>query len=127
MHALRVTRQGDFPEWYQTIVREADLAELSPTRGCMIIKPWGYGIWERFQQEMDRRILRCLARNAAPVGIKTIAAAVEETEDTIEEVFEPHLLRGGFVQKTARGRSITPAGRAVIAEPGAARARGLFE
>ena len=56
MHALNVTRQGDFPEWYQTIVREADLAELSPTRGCMIIKPWGMGIWERFQQEMDRRI-----------------------------------------------------------------------
>jgi prolyl-tRNA synthetase len=56
MHALRVTRQGDFPEWYQTIVRDADLAELSPTRGCMIIKPWGYGLWERFQHEMDRRI-----------------------------------------------------------------------
>ncbi|WP_395647288.1 aminoacyl--tRNA ligase-related protein [Terricaulis sp.] len=56
MHALKVTRQGDFPEWYQTIVREADMAESSPTRGCMIIKPWGMGIWERFQQEMDRRI-----------------------------------------------------------------------
>jgi prolyl-tRNA synthetase len=56
MHALKVTRQGDFPEWYQTIVREADMAENSPTRGCMIIKPWGMGIWERFQQEMDRRI-----------------------------------------------------------------------
>jgi prolyl-tRNA synthetase len=56
MHALKVTRQGDFPEWYQAVVREADMAENSPTRGCMIIKPWGMGIWERFQQEMDRRI-----------------------------------------------------------------------
>lgn len=56
MHALKVTRAEDFPEWYQTIVREADLAELSPTRGCMIIKPWGYGIWERLQGELDRRI-----------------------------------------------------------------------
>ena len=56
MHALKVTRAEDFPEWYQAIVREADLAELSPTRGCMIIKPWGYGIWERIQGEMDRRI-----------------------------------------------------------------------
>ncbi len=56
MHALKVTRAEDFPEWYQTIVREADFAEPSPTRGCMIIKPWGMGIWERFQQEMDRRI-----------------------------------------------------------------------
>ncbi|MFT3726697.1 MAG: His/Gly/Thr/Pro-type tRNA ligase C-terminal domain-containing protein [Terricaulis sp.] len=56
MHALKVTRADDFPEWYQTIVREADLAELSPTRGCMIIKPWGYGIWERMREEFDARI-----------------------------------------------------------------------
>ena len=56
MHALKVTRAEDFPEWYQAVVREADLAELSPTRGCMIIKPWGYGIWERIQKEFDRRI-----------------------------------------------------------------------
>jgi prolyl-tRNA synthetase len=56
MHALKVTRAEDFPEWYQTIVREADLAELSPTRGCMIIKPWGYGIWERIREEFDIRI-----------------------------------------------------------------------
>ena len=55
MHALKVTR-ADFPEWYQAVVREADLAELSPTRGCMIIKPWGYGIWEELQREFDRRI-----------------------------------------------------------------------
>ena len=56
MHALKVTRAEDFPEWYQAVVREADLAELSPTRGCMIIKPWGFGIWERLQAELDRRI-----------------------------------------------------------------------
>src|SRR5215475_2115806 len=56
MHALKVTRAEDFPEWYQTIVREADLAELSPTRGCMIMKPWGYGIWERMREEFDARI-----------------------------------------------------------------------
>jgi prolyl-tRNA synthetase len=56
MHALKVSRAEDFPEWYQAVVRDADLAELSPTRGCMIIKPWGFGIWERIQGELDRRI-----------------------------------------------------------------------
>jgi prolyl-tRNA synthetase len=56
MHALKVTRAEDFPEWYQAVVREADMAELSPTRGCMIIKPWGMGLWERIQGELDRRI-----------------------------------------------------------------------
>ncbi|MFZ1991129.1 MAG: aminoacyl--tRNA ligase-related protein [Alphaproteobacteria bacterium] len=54
--ALNVTRETNFPEWYQRVVREADLAEVSPVRGSMIIKPWGYGIWELLQQELDRRI-----------------------------------------------------------------------
>jgi prolyl-tRNA synthetase len=54
--ALNVTRANDFPEWYQAVVREADMAENSPVRGCMIIKPWGYGVWELIQAELDRRI-----------------------------------------------------------------------
>jgi prolyl-tRNA synthetase len=56
MHALKVTRAEDFPEWYQAVVRDADLAELSPTRGCMIIKPWGMGLWENIQRELDGKI-----------------------------------------------------------------------
>ncbi len=54
--ALNVTRADNFPEWYQAVVREADMAETSPVRGCMIIKPWGYGVWELIQAELDRRI-----------------------------------------------------------------------
>ena len=45
-----------FPDWYQAVVREGDMAEVSPVRGSMIMKPWGYGVWERIQQTMDRRI-----------------------------------------------------------------------
>ena len=56
MHALKVTRQENFPEWYQAICREADMAEPSPTRGAMIIKPWGMGIWERLRDNLDARI-----------------------------------------------------------------------
>jgi prolyl-tRNA synthetase len=59
-HALSVSRtagnRSTFPEWYQAVVREADLAETSPVRGMMIIKPWGYGIWEEMQRDLDRRI-----------------------------------------------------------------------
>ena len=69
------------------------------------------GIDEHGLEEMDRAVLRCLAQSSDPVGLKTIAAAVGESEDTIEEVFEPHLLRSGFLQRTARGRTITRAGR----------------
>src|SRR5215469_6833158 len=58
--ALSVSRttgnRSTFPEWYQAVVREADLAENSPVRGMMIIKPWGYGVWEEVQRDLDRRI-----------------------------------------------------------------------
>jgi len=55
-HALNVTREGDFAQWYQTVITEADMAEESGVRGCMVIRPWGYGIWERIQRLLDDRI-----------------------------------------------------------------------
>ncbi|MBS0482856.1 MAG: proline--tRNA ligase [Proteobacteria bacterium] len=55
-HALSVTRDADFAAWYQEVISEAEMAEESGVRGCMVIKPWGYGIWERIQHLMDTRI-----------------------------------------------------------------------
>jgi prolyl-tRNA synthetase len=55
-NALRVRRSENFADWYQEVIREADLAEHSGVRGCMVIKPWGWGIWELVQQRMDRLI-----------------------------------------------------------------------
>jgi prolyl-tRNA synthetase len=55
-HALSVTREADFAAWYQSVITEADLAEESGVRGCMVIRPWGYGIWERIQRLLDDRI-----------------------------------------------------------------------
>jgi prolyl-tRNA synthetase len=55
-HALPVTREADFAAWYQSVISEADLAEESGVRGCMVIRPWGYGIWERIQRLLDDRI-----------------------------------------------------------------------
>lgn len=54
--AIRITRADDFPAWYQEVIKEADMAENSGVRGCMVIKPWGYGIWERLQRRLDQRI-----------------------------------------------------------------------
>jgi prolyl-tRNA synthetase len=54
--ALPVTRAADFAAWYQAVISEADLAEESGVRGCMVIRPWGYGIWERIQKLLDERI-----------------------------------------------------------------------
>ncbi|WP_340264936.1 proline--tRNA ligase [Sphingobium mellinum] len=55
-HALSVTREQDFAAWYQAVIAEADMAEESGVRGCMVIRPWGYGIWERMQKLLDDRI-----------------------------------------------------------------------
>ena len=51
--AISPTRQEDYPLWYQQVIRAADLAEISPVRGCMVIKPWGWAIWENMQQSLD--------------------------------------------------------------------------
>ena len=54
--ALSTTREADFAGWYQEVIAAADLAEDSGVRGCMVMRPWGYGIWERIQFLMDQRI-----------------------------------------------------------------------
>jgi prolyl-tRNA synthetase len=52
--AITPTREQHYAEWYQQVVRAADLAENSPVRGCMVIKPWGYQLWENMQRVLDR-------------------------------------------------------------------------
>lgn len=53
--AITPTRAQNYPEWYQQVISAAELAETSPVRGCMVIKPWGYAIWENIQRELDQR------------------------------------------------------------------------
>ncbi|KAB1985187.1 proline--tRNA ligase [Streptomyces triticiradicis] len=57
-------RADDFPRWYQDLINKAELADNGPVRGTMVIRPYGYGLWERMQQEMDARIKEAGARNA---------------------------------------------------------------
>ncbi len=52
--AITPTRQENYPEWYQQVIRSAGLAENSPVRGCMVIKPWGYALWENVQRNLDK-------------------------------------------------------------------------
>lgn len=69
-------------------------------------------------EETDRKILRVLDRSGSiPVGVKTIAAAVGEEEDTIETVYEPYLLSIGFLTRTPRGRMLTDHGRKHLGLP----------
>jgi Holliday junction DNA helicase RuvB len=68
---------------------------------------------EKGLDDMDKRILRVILEKfgGGPVGIKTLAMAVGEEAETLEEVYEPFLLREGFLEKTLRGRMITQLAR----------------
>ena len=52
--AIPVTREEDYPQWYLEVIKAGELAENSDVRGCMVIKPWGYTIWENMQRELDQ-------------------------------------------------------------------------
>src|SRR5215211_470844 len=62
--AITPRRADDYPEWYQQVIRAADLAENSDVRGCMVIKPWGYSIWENMQRVLDGMFKRTGHMNA---------------------------------------------------------------
>jgi prolyl-tRNA synthetase len=62
--AITPTREQDFAEWYQQTIRAAELAEPSDVRGCMVIRPWGFGIWENMQRQLDAMFRATGHRNA---------------------------------------------------------------
>jgi Holliday junction DNA helicase RuvB len=66
---------------------------------------------ERGLDRLDRDILRsiCVKFGGGPVGLSTLAVAVGEEQDTIEDVYEPYLLQEGLIKRTPRGRAATPA------------------
>jgi prolyl-tRNA synthetase len=57
-------RSKDYSEWYQDVVEQAEMAEHSPVRGCMVIKPYGYAIWELMQKDLDARFKAKDVQNA---------------------------------------------------------------
>ncbi len=63
-NAIQPTREENYPEWYQQVLKAADLAEHAPVRGCMVIKPWGYAIWENMQRVLDTKFKETGHQNA---------------------------------------------------------------
>jgi prolyl-tRNA synthetase len=62
--AIAPKRHEDYPEWYQQVIKASDLAENSPVRGCMVIKPWGYAIWENIKEILDGLFKETGVKNA---------------------------------------------------------------
>ena len=59
-----IDEEDNFSQWYNQIVRKAELADYAPVRGCMIIKPYGYAVWENIQKHLDRLIKEEGVQNA---------------------------------------------------------------
>ena len=76
-------RSENYSQWYNDLVVKADLAEQSPVRGCMVIKPAGYAIWENIQKELDRRFKETGVQNVyMPVFIPE--SLLQKEKDHVE-------------------------------------------
>ena len=64
MENKKIKRSDDYSAWYNNLVKSADLAEHSAVKGCMVIKPYGYAIWEKMQAELDKRFKETGHQNA---------------------------------------------------------------
>ena len=112
LRILRRTRDLAQVQRREAIDREVTLATLQRLR----IDALGL-------EEVDRKLLRAIAARGEPLGLKTLAAMIDEAEDTIEEVLEPHLLRSGLLARTPRGRALTGLAHEHLGLPPLPRAR----
>ncbi len=62
--AITPTREEDYAQWYQEVIKASDMAENSPVRGCMVMKPWGFAVWENIQSQMDEMFKDTGVKNA---------------------------------------------------------------
>ena len=107
--AVTPTREEDYPEWYQQGIRVADRAEVSPVRGCMVIKPWGYALWENIQSELDARFKETGHKNAyfpLFIPLKFLQREAEHVEGFAKECA---VVTHSRLEATADGQ-LTPAG-----------------
>ncbi|MGE9269057.1 MAG: proline--tRNA ligase, partial [Verrucomicrobiales bacterium] len=118
-NAIAPSRAEDFPEWYQQVIKAADLAENSETRGCMVIKPWGFAIWEAIQRDLDRRFKETGHQNAyfpLLIPLSYLEKEAEHAEGFATEcaVVTHHRLEAEKDEETGKTRMI-PTGK--LTEP----------
>ena len=112
--AITPTRAEDYSEWYQQVVKLSDLAERSPVRGCMVIRPWGYALWENIVRELDDMFKDTGVKNAyfpLFIPLSFLEKEAEHVEGFAKEcaVVTHHRLEKGA------GGGLVPAGE--LAEP----------
>lgn len=114
--AVLTSQRDDFPRWYQDVLTKAKLAENGPARGTMVIRPYGYAIWERMQAEVDRRIKAAGAHNAYFPLLVPMSFFEREAEHV--EGFSPELavVTHGGGKELAEPLAIRPTSETVFGE-----------
>jgi len=113
-NAIEPTRAEDYPEWYQQVVKASDMAEKSPVRGCMVIKPWGYALWENIMHNLDDMFKSTGIKNAYfPIFIP-LEFLEKEAEHVEGFAMECAVVTHHRLEK-APGGSLVPAGK--LTEP----------
>lgn len=107
--AITPTRSENFPEWYQQIIKAADLAENSSVRGCMIIKPWGYALWETTQRILDKAFKDTGHKNAYFPLFIPLSLLSKEAEHVEGFATECAVVTHHRLEKNAGGK-LEPAG-----------------
>jgi prolyl-tRNA synthetase len=112
--AITPVRADDYPEWYQQIIKASDLAEKSPVRGCMVIKPWGYALWENIVRGMDDMFKATGVKNAYFPLFIPLSFLEKEAEHVEGFAKECAVVTHHRLQKSDQG-GLVPAGK--LAEP----------
>jgi prolyl-tRNA synthetase len=107
-------RADDFPQWYTDVVLKTDMADYSDVKGCMVIKPYGYGVWELIQSEMDRRFKETGHKNAYFPLLIPESLLMKEAEHV--EGFAPEVawVTHGGKEELAERLAIRPTSETII-------------
>ncbi len=104
--AVTPIRKNDFPGWYQEVLAVADLAEHAPVRGCMIIKPNGYAIWEVIQSILDKKFKKMGVKNAYFPLLIPLSFLEKEAEHVEGFAKESAVVTHTRLEKSADGKLI---------------------
>ncbi len=114
--AITPTREDDFPEWYQQVIKAADMAENSPVRGCMIVKPYGWAVWERMQLIFDEWLKDYGVQNASFPLLIPVSFLSKEAEHVEGFAKECAVVTHHRLEKGPNG-GLVPAPAAKLEEP----------
>jgi len=114
--AITPTRDENFPEWYQAVVKASGLAENAPVRGCMTIKPYGFSLWENIQKALDGMIKREEVQNAYFPLLIPLSFIAKEADHIDGFATECAIVTHHRLEKNAEGK-LVPAPSSELTEP----------